>query len=102
MEAAIREAQEKARSQLLAEIDELRQDAAAEICRQKQSYESEIASLNRALEERHSNDESLPHSVDTGAKEAAWEEIEEILQDTQQRLNLPAKESSVIYALFKF
>ena len=98
LEAAVREAQEKTRRQLLAEMDDLRNEAALEMSLQRHSYEDEIASLNRALEERNAQPPGSPAyqpNCHPSAKSAAWDEMEAILQDTERRLKLPVKTSQV-------
>ncbi len=52
LKAAVEEAQENTRRQLLSEMEHLRNEAALEMSLQKHSYEDEIASLNRALQLR--------------------------------------------------
>jgi hypothetical protein len=89
---AIQEAQENTRRQLLAEMDELRNEAALEMSLQRHSYEDEIASLNRALEQQKATSlVSSPTPVVTAtAKSAIWDDLEAILQDTERRLYQPS------------
>lgn len=97
LQAAIREAQEKTRCQLLTEMEELRNEAALEMSLQKHSYEDEIATLNRVIEERNSQEEvDSPPPPMVPSKSLIWEDIELLLQDTQRKLELPPDASSVI------
>lgn len=80
----------------MAEMEELRQEAALEISLQRHSYEDEIASLNRVLQERQVNDISSPlFSSPSTTKSTNLEEIESLLQDTQRKLALPTESSEV-------
>lgn len=98
MQVAVREAQEKTRSQMLTEIEELRDKASLEISMQKHSYEDEIASLNRVLKQQQNADLYSPPHITTFATSnvVSAEEIEAMLRDTQQRLTLPSKDPDVI------
>ena len=89
---AIQEAQENTRRQLLAEMDELRNEAALEMSLQRHSYEDEIASLNRALEQQKAASlaSSPTPAVTATAKSAIWDDLEAILQDTERRLYQPS------------
>jgi hypothetical protein len=67
---------------------------------QRHSYEDEIASLNKVLEERNRDEpEAVLHSpqfsIISSPESNALREIETILQDTQQRLALPITNSYV-------
>lgn len=89
LEAAIREAQEQTRCQLLTEMEELRTEAALEMSLQKHSYEDEIATLNRVIEERNSQEEvDSPPPPMVPSKSLIWDDIELLLQDTQRKLEL--------------
>lgn len=80
----------------MAEMEELRQEAALEISLQRHSYEDEIASLNRVLEERQVNGITSPPSCSPSiTKSTNLEEIESLLQDTQRKLALPTESSDV-------
>lgn len=98
MQVAVREAQEKTRSQMLTEIEELRDKASLEISMQKHSYEDEIASLNRVLQQQQKSDlYSPPHTATFATSNVvSAEEVEAMLRDTQQRLTLPSKDPDVI------
>ena len=98
LQTAIREAQERTRCQLLTEMEELRNEAALEMSLQKHSYEDEIATLNRVIEERNKQeeeDDSPPPPI-VPPKSLIWEDIELLLQDTQRKLELPSEASTVI------
>jgi len=98
LQVAVREAQEKTRSQMLTEIEELRDKASLEISMQKHSYEDEIASLNRVLKQQQKADlYSPPHTATFATSNVvSAEEVEAMLRDTQQRLTLPSKDPDVI------
>ena len=85
--------------QLISEMEEIRHESALEMSLQRHSYEDEIASLTKVLEERN-RDELVHHSpsfpIVSSPESSAWLEIENLLQDTQQRLALPIKNSHVI------
>ncbi|XP_057378906.1 kinesin-like protein KIF14 [Daphnia carinata] len=94
LQLAIKDAQEKAKVQLMAEMEEVRQEAALEISLQRHSYEDEIASLNRVLEERQVIGITSPPSCSPSiTKSTNLEEIESLLQDTQRKLALPTENS---------
>jgi len=77
-------------------MEELRQEAALEISLQRHSYEDEIASLNRVLQERQSNDIPSPLLASPStSKSTNLEEIESLLRDTQRKLAQPTKSSEV-------
>ena len=95
LQAAILEAQEQTRNQLLTEMEEFRNEAALEMSLQKHSYEDEIASLNRVIEERKIEEADSPPPPMIPSKSLVWEDIELLLQDTQRKLELPPKTSTV-------
>ena len=92
MQEAIRDAQDKARLQYITEVEELRQEAALEISLQRHSYEDEIATLNRVIQDRQSDDISSPSIVSSSVQN--WEEIKIFIQDAENRLRQP-KESTL-------
>lgn len=84
MQQAIKEAQDKARLQLLSEMEELRQEAALEMSLQKHSYEDEIATLqNRVQLDRQSNEISSPPQISPATN---WEAIQALIQDSELKL----------------
>lgn len=92
LQEAIRDAQDKARLQYITEVEELRQEAALEISLQRHSYEDEIATLNRVIQDRQSDDISSPSIVSSSVQN--WEEIKIFIQDAENRLRQP-KESTL-------
>lgn len=81
-------------------MEEIRHESALELSLQRHSYEDEIASLTKVLEERNRNEVALhstSFSIVSSPESTAWREIETILQDTQQRLALPTKNSYVFF-----
>ena len=79
-------------------MEELRQEAALEISLQRHSYEDEIASLNRVLQERQCSDIPSPLLASPStSKSTNLEEIESLLQDTQKKLAQPTKNSEVFF-----
>ena len=92
LQAAVLEAQEKTRKQLLVEMEELRNEAALEMSLQRHSYEDEIASLSRALELRQQQQEDVidspasPLLVTPTARSIAMCEIDAFFQDTNRKL----------------
>ena len=92
------EAQKKIHSQLINEMEELRNEAALEISLQRHSYEDEIASLTKVIEERNASNNltlSSPCPMISSPESATWREIEALFQDTERRLALPRKTSPV-------
>lgn len=82
-------------------MEELRQEAALEISLQRHSYEDEIASLNRVLQERQCNDIPSPLLASPStSKSTNLEEIESLLRDTQMKLAQPTKSSEVSVFFF--
>lgn len=96
LQQAVQDAQEKARLQLLTEMEEFRQEAALEISLQRHSYEDEIASLNRVLQERQCSEALSPPLPFPTMGSTNWDEVEAIIQDTERELALPKKNSDVI------
>jgi hypothetical protein len=85
-------------------MEEIRHESALEMSLQRHSYEDEIASLNKVLEERNRDEqEAVLHSpqfsIISSPESNALREIETILKDTQQRLALPITNSYVIFFL---
>ncbi len=106
LKEAVEDAKEKARLQLQTELEEVRQEAALEISLQRHSYEDEIASLNRVLQDRDRNGViSPPLSSPPTTKSENWKELEEILLETQRKLEQPTKgfyEVLIFYLFRKF
>lgn len=96
LEEAIKDAQEKARMQLLTDMEEFRQEAALEISLQRHSYEDEIASLNRVLQDRHTNHALSPPLSSPSTTKSSWDEIELLIQETQKSLAGPITRSSEV------
>ena len=87
----------------MAEIEDLRHEAALEMSLQRHSYEDEIASLTRVLEERQeaADGTSLPEPLSPSTNADILDEIELVLQETQRRAALSAKNSNVIFLFLR-
>lgn len=77
-------------------MEEFRQEAALEISLQRHSYEDEIASLNRVIKDRQQCNDTFSPPLGcptTPTTDSKWEEIQALLQETEQKLALPANNS---------
>jgi hypothetical protein len=83
---------------MIAEIEELRQEAASEISFRRHFYEKEISSINRDLQIQRIHSPPLSSSKQYNN----WQEIELLLQDTQRQLEQHHDSSQVLYLRFNF
>lgn len=95
LKAAVLEAEEKTRTNLMCAIEEMRQKAALEMSLQRNSYEDEIALLNRVIE-KHCNMKEESDLPDISFhNNGALQEVECMLQEVKKTLEHSSENSLV-------
>lgn len=95
LKAAVLEAEEKTRIKLLSRIEEIRQEAALEMSLQRNSYEDEIAVLNRVIEKHCNMKEESQLPEVTLEQNDAWQEVEKMLQEAKEKVEHSSRSNSV-------